>query len=209
MEFANFFFRNLLSFGKRFQHQDKEARNLLKLIKIILEYGCRLSNFVATPNAKLNAEIIFKENNKIPFLEESFLSNLYSILSIYSDARLASHIAELLYIAGADLNPEIPKIWKTFPNGSNNKPTTSCQIFRDLAQKLNAMGNGRIEQEGDIDLIAFLLHAASEPRSLQECAISTIRTAMESEISQKVQKLKDAVPSKLLDRIQRKNFFTF
>ena len=161
----------------------------------------------------LLSSMLFNSSCYLPELNASYMPQCFSLLTRYADPRLAADIARLIYDAGSPLNPEPRTATSNCGSISSNEgahPLASdrqlngCRALRDIASRLDVLGAGRPEQPGDVACIAWLLHAASQPRSLHECAIASVRRAFECDISWKAKRLSDRLPLTLIDAIRMK-----
>ena len=175
----------------------------MKLVKLLLHHGCNLSNFDSTPNFQGPPQIF---PDCCSTMNIPPMSHLYSILETYNDPRLATEIARLLYDAGAPLNP-------TSPHGMADLQVTrtnergGCELLRRIARKFEFSQEAQREQPEDAEKIGWLLYAASEPRSLQECAIGAVRRALEYDIPHKLEQLHDRLPPPLIIAVRKDSRF--
>ena len=165
----------------------KTATNLLFLLNLILHHGCQLTGL-----RDVQAFI------RLPIKSSGNFNSLLDFLNAnYTDPQLTADIARHLYDAGALLNPEEPTGDVDYKGG--------CHQLRRIAERFQF--NVDIDQSGDADRIAWLLHAASEPRSLQDCAICSVRTTLEFDIPYKLERLKDQLPPSLIVAIRKDSCF--
>ena len=198
---------SLLARDDRYDGISKTTSNLLKVLKLLLHHGCQLSNFYSNP-AMPREQTILLHSQSVP-LEFFDPRQLYFLLLIYQDGRLAADIARLLYEAGAPLNP-LPTPAPTHSWRSWYSEPIGCRTLRIIARHLEMLGAGGREQPGDVERIAWLLHAASEPRSLRECAIGAVRSALEFDFPHKLEQLSGLlVPPSVIGAIRKDTSFDF
>ena len=105
---CEFSFRTLIFCGMRHRVDENQAANLLKILSQILYHGCRLSNFYCPDSLNLNQTLLLTDQTDLVGMFRllnivNFLPQFYSLLTVFTDPRLATRIAQLLHQAGCPL----------------------------------------------------------------------------------------------------------
>ena len=183
--------------GRRFIFYRQSKPNFLNLLKLIFHHGCDLNGF---PDSHIEENSSAYGNR--PYESRENAISFQFLDGKYADTQLAADIAHLFYDAGALLNPAEPTGGMDYEGG--------CHQLRSIAERLQFMGrNERYypDLNGDANRIAWLLQAASEPRSLQDCAICAVRRALEFDIPYKLEQLREQMPPSLIDSIRKDSCF--
>ena len=189
--------RSLLVNGSRYPFYLESKPNFLNLLKLIFHHGCDLNGFRDSTIEENSAAISLR-----PYDSRDNVISFQFLNGKYADKQLAADIAHLFYDAGALLNPAELTGGIDYEGG--------CHQPRSIAESLQF--RGRIvhyyqDRNGDADRIAWLLQAASKPRSLQDCAICAVRRALEFDIPYKLEQLKDQLPPSLIAAIRKDSCF--